>query len=185
MGYSKNRSYIIPVLFCSIVSIGSIAFSYAKEEIIDLGETGFTTQAQARETAKDYLAKNIPGNILNSIPLRYSNIFYNTSLPKHEGPPVTKHISFRKNPGLPIGIKIFVFSCYDEDSLRAMSTVSFDYGLCIEYKSMDDIEEFRKNLKLKQPITMSNDETVKAFGVSSYPALIRVKTDEFEIQEGF
>ena len=50
---------------------------------------------------------------------------------------------------------------------------------------MDDIRDFKKELKLKQPITMSNDETVKAFGVSSYPALITVKTNEFEIQEGF
>ena len=185
MGYNKNRSYIMPVLFCSIISVGSISFSYAKEETIDLGETGFTAQVEARETAKDYLVKNIPGNILKSVPLRYPNLFYKTSLPKHEGSPVTKHISLKKNPGLPIGIKIFVFSCYDEDSLRAASTVNFDYGLCIEYKSMDYIEEFKKNLKLKQPIVMSNDETVKAYGVSSYPALITVKTDEFEIQEGF
>ena len=30
-----------------------------------------------------------------------------------------------------------------------------------------------------------NDETVKAFGVSAYPALITVHDNEFEIQEGF
>ena len=65
------------------------------------------------------------------------------------------------------------------------SIVNFDYGLCIEYKSMDDIRDFKKELKLKQPIAMSNDETVKAFGVSSYPALITVNDNEFEIQEGF
>ena len=164
---------------------GSISFSYAKDATIDLGEVGFTSQVQVRETAKDYLVKNIPGNISKSVPLRYPNLFYKTSLPKHEGSPVTKHISLKKNPGLPIGIKIFVFSCYDEDSLRAASTVNFDYGLCIEYKSMDDIEEFKKNLKLKQPIVISNHETVRTYGVSSYPALITVKTDEFEIQEGF
>ena len=65
------------------------------------------------------------------------------------------------------------------------SVVGFDCGICIEYKSMDDIKEFKKELKLNQPIAMSNDETVKAFGVSAYPALITVHDNEFEIQEGF
>ena len=63
--------------------------------------------------------------------------------------------------------------------------VNFDYGMCIEYKSLDDIKDFMKDLKLRQPVSMSNDETARAFGVTSYPALITVHTDEFEIQEGF
>ena len=85
----------------------------------------------------------------------------------------------------PLGTKIFVFSLYGEESLQAASIVSFDYGLCIEYRSMDDIRDFKKSLKLNQPISISNDETVKAFGVTSYPALITVRDNEFEIQEGF
>ena len=185
MLYYKNQLKLILVLLCLVILDRLTSVSYAKEDIIDMGETGFTAQVQVRETAKDYLVKNIPGNSLNSTPLRYPNLFYRTSLPKHEGSPVIRHVSFKKNSGLPIGTKIFVFSCYDEESLKAASTVNFDYGLCIEYKSVDDIRDFKKELKLKQPITMSNDETVKVFGVSSYPALITVKTDEFEIQEGF
>ena len=185
MSYRKNRSYLILLLFCSITLNGSISFSYAKENTIDLGDTGFTSQVKLRDTGKDYLAQNIPVNIPQNIILKLPNIFYKSSLPKHGRPSVTRHISFRKNPSLPIGTKIFVFSCYDEESLKAASTVNFDYGLCIEYKSVDDIRDFKKELKLKQPITMSNDETVKAFGVSSYPALITVRDNEFEIQEGF
>jgi len=185
MSYRKNRSYLILLLFCSIILNGSISFSYAKENTIDLGDTGFTSQVNLREAGKDYLTQNIPVNIPQNIILKPTDVFYKSSLPKHEGPPAIRHAAFRKTSGLPIGTKIFVFSCYDEESLRAASIVNFDYGLCIEYKSMDDIRDFKKELKLKQPITMSNDETVKAFGVSSYPALITVKTNEFEIQEGF
>ena len=185
MYHRKNISYLISLLFCSMMLNGSISLSYAKEETIDLGETGFTAQVQVRETGKDYFAKSIANNIRPDITLRPPNLFYKSTLPKHEGSPVTKHISFRKNSGLPMGTKIFIFSCYDEESLRVASTVNFGYGLCIEYKSINDIEEFKKILNLKQPITMSNDETVKVFGVSSYPALITVRDNEFEIQEGF
>ena len=183
MHNQKSKSKIIFVPFCLIVLAGSL--SYAKEDTLDLGETGFTSQAQARETAKDYFTKSIANNITTNIAISPLNFSYKSSLPKHEGPPVTKHISFRKTSGLPIGTKIFVFSCYDEDCIRIASTVNFDYGLCIEYKSIDDIRDFKKELKLNQPIVMSNDETIKAFGVSSYPALITVRDNEFEIQEGF
>ena len=185
MSYRKNRSYLILLLFFSVMLSGSMSLSYAKEDTTDLGETGFTAQVQVRETGKDYLTQNIPVNISQNIILKPPTIFYKSSLPKHGRPSVTRHISFRKNPSLPIGTKIFVFSCYDEESLRVASIVNFGYGLCIEYKSINDIEEFKKILNLKQPITMSNDETVKAFGVSSYPALIKVHENEFEIQEGF
>ena len=185
MSYRKNRSYLILILFCSITLNGSISFSYAKENTIDLGDTGFTAQVKLGETGKDYLTRNIPVNIPQNIILKPTDVFYKSFMPKHEGPPAIRHAAFRKTSGLPIGTKIFVFSCYDGESLRVASIVNFDYGLCIGYKSMDDIRDFKKELKLKQPITMSNDETVKAFGVSSYPALITVKTNEFEIQEGF
>ena len=185
MLYYKNQLKLILVLLCLVILDRLTSVSYAKEDIIDMGETGFTAQVQVRETAKDYLVKNISGNSLNSMPLRYPNLFYRTSLPKHEGSPVIRHVSFKKNSGLPIGTRVFVFSLYDEDSIRAASVVGFDYGLCIEYKSMDDIKEFKKELKLNQPIAMSNDETVKTFGVSAYPTLITVHDNEFEIQEGF
>ena len=183
MHNQKSKSKIIFVLFCLIILTGSL--SYGKEDTLDLGETGFTSQAQAGETAKDYLTKSVANNITTDIailPLKFS---YKSSLPKHEGPPVTRHISFIKTPGLPIGTKIFVFSCCDEDCIRIASAVNFDYGLCIEYKSIDDIRDFKKELKLNQPTAMSNNETIKAFGVTSYPALITVRENEFEIQEGF
>ncbi len=185
MHNQKNQSKIILILFCSIILNGSISLSYAKEETLDLGETGFTSQVQVRETGKNYLTRKVSLNIPQNMTLKPLSMFYKTSLPKHEGPSVTRHISFRKNPSLPIGTKIFVFSLYGEESLQAASIVSFDYGLCIEYRSMDDIRDFKKSLKLNQPISISNDETVKTFGVTSYPALITVRDNEFEIQEGF
>ena len=187
MLYHKNLSnvtrFLVILVFVNILN--PVSYGAERDDTVDLGETGFTSKVQVRETGKDYLTQKISVNIPQNMTLKLLSMFYKTSLPKHEGPFVTRHISFRKNPSLPIGTKIFVFSCYDEESLRVASIVNFGYGLCIEYKSINDIEEFKKILNLKQPITMSNDETVKAFGVSSYPALITVRDNEFEIQEGF
>ena len=86
---------------------------------------------------------------------------------------------------LPIGAKIFIFSCYDEESAKIAAAVNFDYGLCIEYRSMDDIRDFKAMAGIKKPVEIANDETVKALGITSYPALVTVHDDELEIQEGF
>ena len=118
----------------------------------------------------------------NSRPI---NLFFKSNLPRHSGPPETKHVSFKKNLSIPIGTKIFVFSCFDEASTELAPTLGFDYGLCIDYNSLNDIEDFRNKTGISKPVQAANDEIIKAFGVTSYPALITVKEDEFQIQEGF
>ena len=59
---------MILVLFCLIILNGSL--SYAKEDTIDLGETGFTAQVQVKETGKDYFARSIANNIPPDINIR-------------------------------------------------------------------------------------------------------------------
>jgi len=159
--------------------------SYAKEDTIDLGETGFSSPVQFKETDKDYAGQYILRNIPKNINLKEIKFFYKSALPKHEGPSTTRRSSFRKNLGLPAGVKIFVFSCYDPESARVAPTLNLDYGLCIEYKSLDDIRDFKERVGIRQPVQIANDEMVKALGVTSYPALITVREDELEIQEGF
>ena len=187
MLYYKNLSnftrFLTIIVFLDVlIPVSSRA---EREDTVDLGETGFTSPARFRKTAKDYIMKGISGNIPQETKPKTPKLFYKSAIPKHQGSPAIRHSSFRKNPGLPIGAKIFVFSCDDEESLKMASTVNFDYGLCIEYESMDEIRDFKKSLKLTQPVGTADDETLKAFGVSSYPALITVHDDEFEIQEGF
>lgn len=185
MLYHKNWSRLIFYLFCLIALNDLASVSYAKDDAVDLGENGFTSSVQSKEIAEDYITKSISGNIMKNITLKPIKLSCRSALPKHQGPIIVKHIRFKKNSSLMIGTKIFVFSCNDEESLKAATQVSFDYGLCIEYKSIDDIRDFKESLKLKKPIAISNDDMAKAFGVSAYPALITVHDDEFEIQEGF
>ena len=65
--------------------------------------------------------------------------------------------------------------------------LDFDYGLCIDYKSLSDIVDFKNKTGIKQPIEAANERIVSAYGINSYPALITVKEkeNELQIQEGF
>ena len=101
------------------------------------------------------------------------------------GSPEIRYIGFKKNPSIPQGTKIFVFSCYDEESIGLAKRLDFDYGLCIDYNSLNDIEDFKNKAGIKQPVEAANAGIVSAYGINSYPALIRIKEDEYEIQEGF
>lgn len=182
MRYYKNVVRLAQFLFFLNLLV---TVSYAKEDTIDLGETGFSSPVQFKETDRDYARQYILRNIPKNINLKEIKFSYRSALPKHHGPSTTRRLSFRKNLGLPTGTKIFVFSCYDLESARVAPTLNFDYGLCIEYKSLDDIRDFKERVGIRQPVQIANDEMVKALGVTSYPALITVHDDELEIQKGF
>ena len=47
------------------------------------------------------------------------------------------------------------------------------------------IIDFKNKAGIKQPLEAANAGIVSAYGINSYPALIRIKEDEYEIQEGF
>ena len=156
------------------------AESFALDDVTDLGERGFSHPLDLKNRgAAPHLT---PKNNLYFNPVDFS---YKAKMVKHDGPVEIRHLSFKKNFILPIGTKIFVFSCYDEDSIRLASTVNFDYGLCIEYKSLNDIKDFKEKAGINKPIQIANDDIVGLFKISSYPELITVKEDGFEIQEGF
>jgi hypothetical protein len=158
----------------------SASISFASEDTIDLGETGFSCPLAIKTNRESLLI--VPKNNLYLNP---PNLSYKSGLNKHEEKPEIRHIGFKKNPGIPQGTKIFVFSCYDEESLGLAKRLDFDYGLCIDYKSLSDIGDFKNKAGIKQPVEIANERIVLAFGVNSYPALITVKEDELQIQEGF
>jgi len=185
MFYYKKRVIFTRVLFCLFFLNALILLSYAKEDTVDLGETGFSSPIQFTETGKDYAKQGTFRNVSQNINIRPTKFSYKSAIPKHYGSPLTRHLSFRKNLSLPIGVKIFVFSCYDEDSIKIASAVNFDYGLCIDYKSMADVRDFKERAGIKRPVQIASDETVKVLGITSYPALVTVHDDELEIQEGF
>ena len=188
MSYYKNLSLFtrfLALLFFLNALIPVSSEARDREDAVDLGETGFSSPIQFREIGKEMLAHGMFGNISQNINIRPIKFSYKSAIPKHYGTPITRHLSFRKNLSLPIGAKIFIFSCYDEKSIKVASMVNFDYGLCLDYKSMDDVRDFKERAGIKRPVQIVDDETVKALGVTSYPALVTVHDDELEIQEGF
>ncbi|MDP3787284.1 MAG: hypothetical protein Q8R05_07075 [Candidatus Omnitrophota bacterium] len=156
-----------------------------REDTVDLGETGFTSPIQFRGIDKEMPTHGMFEGVSRKINIQPIKFSYKSAIPKHYGLPITRYLSFRKNLSLPIGAKIFVFSCYDEDSIKIASAVNFDYGLCIDYKSMDDVRDFKERAGIKRPVQIADDEMIKALGITSYPALVTVHNDELEIQEGF
>jgi hypothetical protein len=108
-----------------------------------------------------------------------------SKLLEHSGLPETRSVSAKNDFNFPIGTKILVFSCNNEASINAASAISFDYGFCIECQSLKDVEDFLKKIGIKRPIYILTDKTLELFKVTSYPALIIVKEDGFQIQEGF
>ncbi|MBU2222263.1 MAG: hypothetical protein KJ722_06540 [Candidatus Omnitrophica bacterium] len=168
------------LVFCLSFLMMFASLSFASEDVIDLGETGFSCSLAIKTNGWSFLT--VPKNNLYLNP---GNIFYKSRLNKHDGLPEIRHIGFKKNPGVPQGTRIFVFSCYDEESIDLAKRLDFDYGLCIDYKSLSDIEDFKNKAGIKQPVEIANERIVLAFGINSYPALITVKEDELQIQEGF
>ena len=173
------------LVFCLFFLILFASVSFALEDITDLGETGFSSPIQFKEISKETPVRGMFGSISQNINIRPIKFSYKSAIPKYYGAPQIGHLSFRKNLSLPIGVKIFVFSCYDEDSIKIASTVNFDYGLCIDYKSMADIRDFKERAGIKWPVQIADDKMIKVLGVTSYPALVTVHDDELEIQEGF
>lgn len=168
------------LVFCLFFLILSASISLASQDIIDLGETGFSCPLEVKTKEKSFLTAP-----KNNLYLKSLNLSYKSGLNKHDGQPEIRHLSFKKNPGIPQGTRIFVFSCYDEESLDLAKRLDFDYGLCIEYKSLSDIGDFKNKAGIKQPVEIANERIVLAYGFNSYPALITVKEDELQIQEGF
>ena len=188
MLYYKNLSLFtrfLALLFFLNALIPVSSEARDREDAVDLGETGFSSPIQFREIGKEMPARGMFRNISQNINIRPIKFSYKSDLPEHGGRPTIRHVSFRKNLSFPISAKIFVFSCYGAESIKIASIVNFDYGLCIDYKSMDDVRDFKERAGIKRAVQIANDETVKALGVTSYPALVTVHDDELEIQEGF
>ena len=67
MFYYKKRVIFTRVLFCLFFLNAPILLSYAKEDTVDLGETGFSSPIQFTETGKDYAKQGTFRNILQII----------------------------------------------------------------------------------------------------------------------
>ena len=80
---------------------------------------------------------------------------------------------------------IFVFSALDKNSVNQSKTTAADYGICIEYNSLDDIKNFREASGVKYPIQLGNENIISFFKIQSYPALITIKNGTIYVESYF
>lgn len=71
--------------------------------------------------------------------------------------------------------KIFVFGADDSNSKDAAKSIKADYGICIRYDSVNDIDTFRGETGIKFPVQLGNDEIIRFLKIDSYPALISIE----------
>ena len=86
------------LLFCFFALILFVSISFASEDTIDLGETGFSCPLAIKTNGEGLLAAPMNNFSLNPI-----NLSYKSGLSKHDGSPEIRHISFNKNLVIPQG----------------------------------------------------------------------------------
>ena len=84
-----------------------------------------------------------------------------------------------------IGKSVFVFGANDEASEAAATKVKADMGLCVEYKNLKDLANFRDRTKITFPVQLANDYIVSVFNLKSYPVLVKVTENTVEYSTDF
>lgn len=169
------------------------AFSYAEKiKVYDLGIVGKTTPVNIETIAEenqthieslqirpDFLRIQ---QILEKV--KSSQLSFHTTLLKHSGTPMKKTKTLKTTVQLPLGSKMLFFTCRDTIPQDIAKNIS--YGYCLGYKSLQDIEQFREEHKIKFPVQpLLSDKICEWLGITSLPAVVTIKGAELEIQEGF
>ena len=136
-------------------------------DVRDLGSYGFTCQMQK---SPDFQQAN---SIMETISLSHIDFSYQ---PRGLSNDAGKEHKFQLKGNVDSlnNKTIFVFSALDENSLNKAKTITADYGVCIEYTSLDDIKRFREASGVTFPIQLGNDDIISFFKIQSYPSLITI-----------
>ena len=153
------------------------------ETIIDLGVVGF-----ANNITKSFSANlRLSDNVVRS-PEPYYKIKSNLNLSPNRGnqdkQPQTTIFKLEKKTG---GHKktILIFSALDPASAQKTQGSKIDYGVCVEYNSLDDIIIFREKTGVTYPIQLADAELVKFLKITTLPALVLIEGDRVEVTTGF
>jgi len=84
-----------------------------------------------------------------------------------------------------IGKLVFVFGANDEASEAAAIKVKADIGLCVEYRNLKDLADFRDRTKITFPVQLANGYIVSVFNLKSYPVLVKVTENTVEYSTDF
>lgn len=155
------------------------------EEIIDLGEDGFVCPLNPAQLKQEYSEEITHAVTLNPVSQNPIDISFHSNLKKHIGPAKINKIPKGMLSTIPSGTKIFFFSADDTQSIEIAPQISANYGLCVNYNSLEDIADFQQKAGIKYPVQPATQDYINTFKIGSYPALVTIKDNEIEIQEGF
>lgn len=167
-------------VFCSVCSA----------KIINLGTYGNAKQINLfaiRQANEQYLQKKFSGinqkAYFDNIPA--PKIYFHTNIPLAQ---MFYSFSKKLNIKMPYPNTTMVFFGINKASkqfLQENKNIKFNYGYCIDFNSLKDIEKFKKEMDITYPVgIVNNDKTLKELGITSYPAIIIVKNNIETIEEG-
>ncbi len=159
-------------------------------EIINLGTYGQSIQVNIgaiRQANEKYLQKKFSEVNIKAYfgKITAPQISFHTKIPL-----VKSFSSFSKklNTKIPYPNTVMVFFGINRASMRFLKrnkNIRFDYGYCLDFNSLQDIEKFKKKMGIKYPVgIITDDMDLKELGITGYPASIIVKNNIETIQEG-
>lgn len=180
---------ILLIMLCFTIT----GFSYAEKiKVFDLGVVGKATPVDVeklRANNEQYIKqKNIKPDTekfqQTLKQLQAPRLSFQTAIPAHSGKTIKTIKQLKTKVPLPAETKMLFFTCSNPIPQKAITDIS--YGYCLGYDCLEDIKKFRERNKVKfsvQPLL--DDKILKWLNIFSLPAVVTVKGDILEIQEGF
>lgn len=176
----KFLAFIIFIVFVFF----HVKVSFA-ERIIDLGTYGFVCKidrnkiaaAQIKKIKKTVSYKNFVSNI-------EINPNYNSSLSFYKGGKDIRRFKLKNRGFIKQKQKIFVFAVDDPLSRKMVKNINVDYGVCIKYNSLKEVEDFRTETGFNRPIQLGNDDLVSFLHLTNYPAVVTIENGGIIVETG-
>lgn len=164
---------IFLLFFCLSLS----ARELPAQEIIDLGAAGVTCKINSVGMDLNSFKQANPTPVNTRVNLQFDGTKH---LSKWLDEDV--HFTLENYPQTAAPKTIFVFSAFDSSSIEKAKEINADYGLCIQYNSLEDIKAFREQSGARFPIALGNENIIRFFKINSYPCLITIQKGEVTVE---
>lgn len=169
---------LILLFFFSFLPLPSLLYTEEAEKV-DVEKVAGENEKYIEQKTKEFIEKyrsNFSTTL--KLSLRFS---HRTDLPLAT---TTRSFTITLEKPYPGHIKIVFFGC-NEECEKFLKGKKFDYGYCIHFSSLEEVEEFKKKAGIDYPIALitSDDLLRKFFGIKSYPAVVEVEGKVIKIKE--
>lgn len=165
----------MPLAFLFIFIFSSSVYANSIKSIKELGTFGFVCEERAEKI--NIIDPGVNSSILQT-KIEKINLNFKPKL-KINSELGLKTINI---PGIQ-NKKIFIFGVDDVNSKDAAKSIKADYGVCIRYDSINDIDTFRQETGIKFPVQLGNDGIIRFLKIDSYPTLISIEGSNENIKK--